>query len=132
MIYLWALLCSDFTNQETNIHYGSCLLYTSVSHPTVSKALNNAPGVSDETRRKILKLAAQMNYTPNMAAKRLANKGNRSIGFIWPKAEGIFFYHLANALQEEAGARGIDVVAVSYTHLDVYKRQYLHRSNHKQ
>ena len=23
MIYLWALLCSDFTNQETNIHYGS-------------------------------------------------------------------------------------------------------------
>ncbi|MBC8543580.1 LacI family DNA-binding transcriptional regulator [Bianquea renquensis] len=94
-----------------NVTIKDIAIAAGVSHPTVSKALNNAPGVSDETRRKILKLAAQMNYTPNMAAKRLANKGNRSIGFIWPKAEGIFFYHLANALQEEAGARGIDVVA---------------------
>lgn len=23
MTHLWALLCSDFTNRETNIHYGS-------------------------------------------------------------------------------------------------------------
>ena len=77
-----------------NVTIKDIAIAAGVSHPTVSKALNNAPGVSDETRRKILKLAAQMNYTPNMAAKRLANKGNRSIGFIWPKAEGIFFYHL--------------------------------------
>ena len=93
-----------------NVTIKDIAIAAGVSHPTVSKALNNAPGVSDETRRRILKLAAQMNYVPNMAARRLANKGNRSIGFIWPKAEGIFFYHLVNALQEEAGARGIDVL----------------------
>ena len=81
-----------------------------VSHPTVSKALNNAPGVSEETRKRILKLAAQMNYIPNMAAKRMVKKGNRSLGFIWPKADGIFFYHLANVLQEEANTRGINLV----------------------
>ncbi|MEA4889555.1 MAG: LacI family DNA-binding transcriptional regulator [Clostridiaceae bacterium] len=81
-----------------------------VSHPTVSKALNNAPGVNEETKQRILKIAKQMNYVPNMAAKRLVNKSNRSLGFVWPKAEGIFFYHLCNALQEEALRRQVNVL----------------------
>jgi LacI family transcriptional regulator len=80
-----------------------------VSHPTVSKALNDAPGVNPETKRRILKLARQMNYVPNVAAKRLVNKKNRSFGFIWPKVEGLFFYHLCTALQKEALTRDIDV-----------------------
>lgn len=81
-----------------------------VSHPTVSKALNGAPGVNEETRKRILKIAKQMEYVPNMAAKRLANKSNRSLGFVWLKAEGIFFYHLCNALQEEALLRKVSVL----------------------
>ena len=81
-----------------------------VSHPTVSKALNNAPGVNPQTRERILELAEQMHYVPNIAAKRLANKANRSIGFIWPPTKGLFFYHLCNALQKEAKERGINVI----------------------
>jgi len=81
-----------------------------VSHPTVSKALNNSPGVSEDTRQRILELAKHMNYIPNIAAKRLANQKNRSIGFIWPQVEGLFFYHLCSVLQREAVRRDIDVV----------------------
>jgi len=81
-----------------------------VSHPTVSKALNHQPGVGEETRRKILELARQMNYVPNIAAKRLANRKNRSIGFVWPNADGLFFFHVCKTLQKEALRRKIDVV----------------------
>ena len=81
-----------------------------VTHPTVSKALNNAPGVRPETRQRILELARQMNYVPNVAAKRLVKQKNRSMGFIWPQIEGLFFYHLCSSLQQEAVRRDINVV----------------------
>ena len=38
---------------------------------TVSRALNNAPGVSAETRQKILEIVNRHNYEPNANAKHL-------------------------------------------------------------
>ncbi len=81
-----------------------------VSHPTVSKALNGAPGVSEEIRKKIISIAAQMNYIPNLAAKRLVDKQTNSIGLIWPKSDGLFFHHLSLQIQKEAAKRGLDVM----------------------
>ncbi|PYI56912.1 LacI family DNA-binding transcriptional regulator [Paenibacillus flagellatus] len=81
-----------------------------VSHPTVSKALNGAPGVSEDVRRTIVAIAKRMNYVPNLAAKRLADRRTNSIGLIWPKAEGLFFYHLGMKIQKEAASRGQDVI----------------------
>ncbi|MEF3306047.1 LacI family DNA-binding transcriptional regulator [Paenibacillus sp. GYB003] len=81
-----------------------------VSHPTVSKALNGAPGVSEDIRKKIVAIAARMNYVPNLAAKRLVDRKTNSIGLIWPKIEGLFFYHLGMQIQKEAASRGLDVI----------------------
>lgn len=81
-----------------------------VSHPTVSKALNDVPGVAEETRNKILSIAKQMNYMPNMAAKRLSDKKSNCIGLIWPVAESLFFYNLCMLIHAEAGKRGINVI----------------------
>ncbi|MDR1532536.1 MAG: LacI family transcriptional regulator [Clostridiales bacterium] len=80
-----------------------------VSHPTVSKVLNNASGVSEETRERIKRIAKQMDYVPNYAARNLANKRNRSLGLIWPDVEGLFYYHLCDTLHKEAAKRRIDV-----------------------
>lgn len=93
-----------------NVTIKDIALAAKVSHPTVSKALNGAPGVNPQTRERILALAKQMNYVPNTAAQRLSNKKNRSIGFIWPNLEGLFFYDLCNTLQKEARTRDIDVL----------------------
>ena len=45
-----------------------------VSQPLVTYALNGKPGVSESTRRRILRIASQMGYSPhdNRAAKSLA------------------------------------------------------------
>ena len=43
---------------------------------TVSRALNNAPGVSAETRQKILEIVNRHNYEPNANAKHLKQQPN--------------------------------------------------------
>ncbi|MBP9769634.1 MAG: LacI family DNA-binding transcriptional regulator, partial [Burkholderiales bacterium] len=46
-------------------------LKAGVSHMTVSRALNGSKLVTDETREKILLLAKQLKYKPNLHAKGL-------------------------------------------------------------
>lgn len=81
-----------------------------VTYVTVSRALNNEPGVSEKTRRKIMDIAEQLEYVPNMAAKRLVDRSSNGIGLIWPNKNYPFFYHLCNRVQEEASARGYMVM----------------------
>ncbi len=49
-----------------------------VSYSTVSKALNNSPLVKEVTKRKIIQVAEEMGYEPNLAAKQLVRKKNGS------------------------------------------------------
>lgn len=51
-----------------------------VSHTTVSRALNNSPMIKENTKRKILELASQLNYSPNFNAKSLVLKKSHTIG----------------------------------------------------
>lgn len=81
-----------------------------VNYGTVSRALNNEPGVNEKTRAKIRAIADQLNYVPNLAARRMVARSTGSIGVIWPKLEGLFFYHLSQRLQQEASARGEQVM----------------------
>lgn len=78
-----------------------------VTQPTVSKALNNEPGVSEKTRMRILEIAKELNYVPNLAAKRLVTRQSNCIGLIWPRTEGLFYYHLCHAIQREVSERGL-------------------------
>lgn len=83
---------------------------TGVTFSTVSRALNNQPGVSEKMRKKIVAVAEQMNYRPNLAAKKLVLQKTNYIGLIWPKAEGLFFYNLSTHLHKEAEKRGFHVI----------------------
>ncbi len=51
-----------------------------VSHTTVSRALNNSPLIKEPTKRKILDIASQLNYTPNFNAKSLVMQKSYTIG----------------------------------------------------
>lgn len=52
-----------------------------VNASTVNRALNDKPGVSEETRREIKAYAKRTGYTPNKAAKSLSRKPIK-IGFV--------------------------------------------------
>ena len=81
-----------------------------VSHPTVSRALNGEEGVGEETRARILEIARQLDYVPNLAAKRLARHKTNTIGLVWPQKKSLFYYHLNCQIQLDAQKAGYNVV----------------------
>ncbi|WP_410767783.1 LacI family DNA-binding transcriptional regulator [Fontibacillus sp. BL9] len=54
-----------------------------VSHTTVSRALNGSSLIKQETRDKIAKIAAELNYIPNFSAKSLVMKKSYTIGLFF-------------------------------------------------
>ena len=53
-----------------------------VSHTAVSLALRGQPGVSDETRRRIVKLSRELDYEPHGPARALASGRTGLVGVI--------------------------------------------------
>jgi len=55
-----------------------------VSVSTVSFCLNNSGRVGEDTKKEVLKIAEELNYTPNLSARELAGKKSTTIGVIIP------------------------------------------------
>jgi LacI family transcriptional regulator len=53
-----------------------------VSHTTVSLALRGSASITDETKKKVMKAAKQLNYHPNHLAKALVNGKTNVIGVV--------------------------------------------------
>ncbi|MFN7249344.1 MAG: LacI family DNA-binding transcriptional regulator [Anaerobacillus sp.] len=60
-----------------------------VSYSTVSKALRNSPLVKDPTKKKVLAIAEQLGYIPNIAARSLVQKKSYTIGVVWPSLQRV-------------------------------------------
>lgn len=53
-----------------------------VSHQTVSRVLNDMPGLRPETRERVLKAVHELGYRRNLAARQLASLRSRTLGVI--------------------------------------------------
>lgn len=95
----------------------------SISPSAVSFVLNNKPGVSEETRRKVLKVIEQMGYNTNIFSKS-ALTHNRNIRFIIYKKHGLvvsdtpFFSALMEGIDREARSLGYNLIV---TYIDENK-----------
>jgi len=63
---------------------------TNVSIATVSKALSGQEDISGETRERVLKVAREMNYRPNLLVRGMQTGRTNSIGLMVPV--GVSFY----------------------------------------
>ena len=81
-----------------------------VSYSTVSRAVNNRPGVREETRRRVLDLAEALEYRPNGPARSLVSRKTYTIGLIIPDITNPFFPELARAIEERAQDSGYSLV----------------------
>lgn len=81
-----------------------------VSSSTVSRALKDYPGISDETKRKVRELADKMNYRPNAIALSLQKGRSFTIGVIIPEVVHFFFSTVISGIEEVAFARGYKVI----------------------
>lgn len=86
-----------------------------VSTGTVSKVLNENQGVSEDTRRRILKLIDDLDYHPNAAAKGLASNRTYNIGVIIPHTgnysmSSAYWPALLTAITEKTAAMNFNVL----------------------
>lgn len=82
---------------------------------TVSRVMNDEPGVSEATRKRVLGASQQLNYQLDMAAGSLRRAGRQtlSIGLLLPSVANPFSSEIHRALEDTLTARGIAVFAAS-------------------
>lgn len=75
-----------------------------VSRGTVDRVLNNRSGVNEETARRVMALAKQLDYKPNKAGMALAaQKKKYLIGIIVFSKKNPFFDGVIDGFEEKAG-----------------------------
>ena len=65
-----------------------------VSIATVSRAFNNHPRISPETKEKIFQIAEAMGYQPSASARSLATSETQTIALVLPQISGPFYSEL--------------------------------------
>jgi LacI family transcriptional regulator len=81
-----------------------------VSIATVSRVLNNRGGYTEETRKKVMRVAENMNYYRNEMAAGLKKSAARIIGLIMPKSSTLFYGDIIEGLESVAQQRGYGVI----------------------
>jgi len=77
-----------------------------VSKMTVSRAINNHPEISSETRARILATAQKMNYRPNQFARALMTKQSYLIGIVVPDLMHSYFAEICRGVESHARPAG--------------------------
>lgn len=88
-----------------------------ITAATVSRALNNNPKISENTRKLVLETAAKMNYKQNMLALALRSGKSNNIGVIVPRIDSNFFASVIRGIEEELYPEGYHVI-ICQTHED--------------
>lgn len=77
-----------------------------VSVATVSRVLNENGYVGVETRKKVMRAIAKLNYSPNEVARSLYKRGSKLIGLLLPDITNPFFPQLARGVEDEMNLAG--------------------------
>lgn len=100
---------------------------------TVSRALNDSPLVKPNTKSTILKIADDMGYTVNVAARNLRKQSSEAIGIVIPLAPGSeqtisdpFFLEMVGSVSHAASKHGYDlIVSVPQDEMTIAERRLL-------
>ncbi len=71
-----------------------------VSPATVSRALNDDPRVSPDTKKRICAVAQDLDYRPNICAKGLASQKTFTIGYMIPDITDRFYGEVMRGIEE--------------------------------
>jgi len=73
---------------------------------TVSRVLNNQPGVSEEARNKVMEVVEKYHFRPNSNAKHLKQQYNSGVAIIVKGAKNMLFAMLVENLQQLIKEKG--------------------------
>lgn len=81
-----------------------------VSVATVSRALRGLPNVAETTRRRVLEVAAELDYSANPQASRLASGRTSTVGLLTPLFETYYASRVMAGVEAELAASAIDLL----------------------
>lgn len=96
-----------------------------VSLKTVSRVMNDEPGVSDFLATKVRVAAAELDFRPNLAASNLrrADQRTATIGLLIEDVANPFFALIHRGVEDIAGGRGVGVLSASVDRDPARERQ---------
>jgi LacI family transcriptional regulator len=90
---------------------------------TVSRALNNRKGTSEETRKLVQEAAERMNYRRDRIAWSLRSGRTNIIGVIIPSAEINFFGSVVHGIESTANQHGYNVLIYQSNEQPEYEKK---------
>ena len=103
---------------------------------TVDRALSNRPGINKDTKERILKIAKEMEYSPNQLASALSRKRVIRIAMVYPATPRHFFGYVQQGIlkaQSELDGFGIQVDSIcSVTENSVEQEELLKSTDFSQ
>ncbi|WP_114497409.1 LacI family DNA-binding transcriptional regulator [Fontibacillus phaseoli] len=84
--------------------------HAGVSVATVSRVLNNLPGYSEETKRKVEQAVKELGYQPNAIARGLVNKRTQTIGVLFPSVSSSFSSEILHGIEDVAQNHNYSII----------------------
>ena len=81
-----------------------------ISVSTVSRALQNHPDISEQTKELVRNCAKRLNYKPNIMASNLRTSKNTTIGVILPELRHHFFASILDGIEQSANEAGYNII----------------------
>jgi len=81
-----------------------------VSMNTVSRAFNNKPDISKETKERILKIAQELGYVKNFTASSLKQKESKIIGVVISDSANPFYAETLKGIEAAARKYGYQII----------------------
>lgn len=100
----------DELNMRSSVTIKEVAAEASVSASTVSRAIRNHPDVSEETREKVLRVAAELGYHPSALARGLVSGKSMEIGLMVADIANPFYSKLARTVYDKANESDYSVM----------------------
>ena len=81
-----------------------------VSVMTVSNALNDKPDVSASMQKRVLEMAKELNYQPNLVARSMRLNNTKTIGLIISDSSFSFFPNVIKGIENAAAQRDYSIL----------------------
>ncbi|GKX29794.1 LacI family transcriptional regulator [Vallitalea longa] len=93
-----------------------------VSISSVSNALNGRANVSEETRKRIVEIAKEMNYYPNTMARNLKVKRTKTVALCFSEFDRNFYFQIIKGINDCVVHNGYDLIICAHHSIEKFLR----------
>lgn len=104
------ILCKRLHNLSQKITIHDIASKLNLTSGTISRALNDNPRISTETKRLVHEKAKELKYHRNKIASSLRSGKSHTIGIIIPSAQMNFFGSVVHGIQMMASSMGYNII----------------------